>query len=242
MFWEGLPDLEASFDIADVRPGWEAGTGVVVPEISRKGTPVPFAPRNLLRDAVDAWAGHGMTPRVGIELEAFLFQPDDSGGWKPIDTPGHFVYGTGMAVDPTGVMDKIMAGSREVGFPLEAVNSEYDNGQFELTLTYDDAMIAADNAFLFKVMAKEIAAREGYLLTFMGKPINGRGGSGFHINLSKHDEYGDNLQSEDTAEHGLSETCRSLISGKLHHPVGKTALMAPTVKAFYRLPPGSLCG
>ncbi len=242
MFWKGLPDLEASFDIADVRPGWEAGTGVVVPEISRNGEPVPFAPRNLLKDAIAAWEAHGMSPKVGIELEAFLFQPDNNGGWEPIDTPGHFVYGTGMAVDPTGVIDKIMASSREVGFPLEAVNSEYDNGQFELTLTFDDALTAADNAFLFKVMAKEIAAREGYLLTFLGKPINGRGGSGFHINLSMHDESGANLLSDESAEDGLSDTCRSLIAGMLHHHVGMTALMAPTVNAYKRLRPGSMCG
>lgn len=242
MFWKGLPDLEATFDVADVRPGWEPGTGVVIPEISRGGEMVPFAPRNLLKSAIEAWTAHGITAKVGIELEAFLFEPDDGGGWKPIGTPGHFVYGTGMAVDPTGVMDKIMSMCREVGFPLEAVNSEYDNGQFELTLTYDEALTAADNAFLFKVMAREIAAREGYLLSFMGKPINGRGGSGFHINLSLHDDEGNNLLADSDTEDGLSEACRSVIAGMLHHHVGMTALLAPTVNAYKRLRPGSLCG
>lgn len=242
LFWKGLPDLEATFDKSDVRPGWERGTGVVIPEISRGGELVPFAPRNLLKTAIAAWDAHSITPKVGIELEAYLFESDGDGGWKPIDTPGAYVYGTGMAVDPTGIMDEIMTKSREVGFPLEAVNSEYHNGQFELTLTYRDALEAADDAFLFKIMAREIAARRGYLLTFMGKPINGRGGSGFHINLSLHDEKGNNVFSDPETEDGLSETCKSVIAGMLNHHVGMTALVAPTVNAYKRLQPGSLCG
>ncbi len=242
LFWKGLPDLEATFNTEDVRPGWEEGTGVIIPEISRGSELVPFAPRNLLKSAVAAWEAHGITAKVGIELEAFVFEPDGSGGWQPVSTPGAYVYGTGMAVDPAGIIDDIMTTSAEVGFPLEAVNSEYDNGQFELTLTYDDAITAADDAFLFKVMAKEIAARKGYLLTFMGKPINGRGGSGFHINLSLHDESGGNLFSDPEAADGLSEACQNTIAGMLHHHVGMTALLAPTVNAYKRLQPGSLCG
>lgn len=33
-------------------------------------------------------------------------------------------------------------------------------------------------------MPRQVAARRGLLLTFVGKPINGRGGSGVHANLS----------------------------------------------------------
>lgn len=242
MFWKGLPDLEATFTEDDYRPGWEPGTAVVIPEITRGGELVPLAPRNVLKDAIEKWLGHGLVPMVGIELEAFLFEPDNEGGWRPVSTPGAFVYGTGMAVDPTGVLDKIMAKSREVGLPLEAVNGEYDSGQFELTLRYTDALAAADNAFLFKIMAKEVAAKEGYLLTFLGKPINGRGGSGFHVNLSLNDEDGINVFLDEDQADGLSETCKATIAGLLNHHVGMTALLAPTVNAYKRLKPGSLCG
>mgnify|MGYP002623471918 CR=1 FL=1 len=242
MFWEGLPDLEASYDPADARPGWEPDTTVIIPEISRKGEPVPLTPRNLLRSALEQWEPHGVRPKVGIELEAYLFQPDDQGGWEPITTPGAYVYGTGTAVDPAGIIDEVMRTAFEVGIPLESVNSEYDNGQFELTLSYDDAMKAADDAFLFKVMAKEIAARRGYLLTFLGKPINGRGGSGLHVNLSLADEEGANLLNDSDSDDGLSDTARLLIAGLLEHHVGMTALMAPTVNSYKRLKPGSLCG
>lgn len=242
LFWQGLPDLEASFDVEDARPGWEENTSVVIPEISRGGEPVALAPRNLLKSAIASWESHGLTPIVGIELEAFLFQPDGEGGWQPIDTPGAYVYGTGMAVDPSGTIDQIMSEAHRVGLRMESVNSEYDNGQFELTMAYADALTAADDAFLFKVMAKEIAARRGYLLTFMGKPINGRGGNGLHVNLSMNDSSGTNVLADESAHDGLSDTSRSLIAGLLNHHVGMTALLAPTVNAYKRLQPGSLCG
>jgi glutamine synthetase len=242
LMMEGLPDCDANFDGADVRPGWQPGTHVVIPDITRGGQPVPLAPRNVLKDAIEKWRAHGLEPMVGIELEAFLFEPADNGGWQPIDTPGHYVYGTGMAVDPSGTIDEIMQTARRVGLPLESVNSEYDNGQFELTLAYTNALRAADDAFLFRVMAREIAAQRGMLVTFMGKPISERGGSGLHVNLSFNDHSGSNILYEESSEDGLSETARSVMAGMLHHHVGMTALLAPTVNAYKRLQPGTLTG
>ncbi|MDX1468172.1 MAG: glutamine synthetase family protein [Acidimicrobiia bacterium] len=239
---KGLPDCDAVFDSSEIRTGWQEGTPVVIPDITRGGKPVPTAPRNVLKDAVARWQAQGLTPMVGIELEAYLLQPDGSGAWEPIDTPGAFVYGTGMSVDPSGTIDEIMSVAREAGIPLESVNSEYDNGQFELTLAYKDALGAADDAFLFKVMAKEIAAQRGMLLTFLGKPISDRGGSGLHVNLSLRDEDGNNVLYDEGADDGLSETARLLIAGMLHHHEGMSALLAPTVNSYKRLQPGSLCG
>lgn len=241
-FWQGLPDCDARFESEHIRPGWQDGTAVVVPDIVRGGRPVPLAPRNVLIEAIAKWQAKGLTPMVGIELEAYLFEPDGKGGWRPISTPGAFVYGTGAAVDPSGTIDEIMSTATRAGFRLESVNSEYDNGQFELTLAYDDALQACDDAFLFKVMAKEVAAENGMLLTFMGKPISDRGGSGLHVNLSFDDEDGVNSLQSEEAEDGLSEMARSVIAGMIHHHVGMTALLAPTVNAYKRLQPGSLCG
>lgn len=242
LVWQGLPDCDAIFEQDSIRPGWQQDTGVVIPDIVREGRPVPLAPRQVLREAMGRWSAKGLTPMVGIELEAYLFEPDGADGWQPISTPGAYVYGTGTAVDPTGTIDEIMNTAREVGLRLESVNSEYDNGQFELTMRYDDALIAADDAFLFKIMAKEVAARNGMLLTFMGKPINDRGGSGLHVNLSFNDGDGNNTLHDAEADDGLSGMARSVIAGMLHHHVGMTALLAPTVNAYKRLQPGSLCG
>ena len=242
LYYQGLPDCDATFDEVSIRPGWQEGTAVVVPDITRGGQAVPLSPRNVLKDVIGRWSDQGFDAIVGIELEAYLFEPGSDGGWCPIDTPGAYVYGTGTAVDPSGTIDEIMATAAKAGIRMESVNSEYDNGQFELTLSYDDALRAADDAFLFKVMAKEVAASRGMLLTFMGKPINDRGGSGLHVNLSFNDDSGRNVLDDAEADDGLSDFTRSLIAGMLHHHVGMTALLAPTVNAYKRLQPGSLCG
>ena len=241
MTTEGLPDMDAEYEPEEVRLGWEQNTAVVIPHLTRLGQPVMMAPRNVLIAELDKWSTIGYRPMVGLELEAFLFEPDED-GWQPICTPGHYVCGTGMAVDPSGTVDEIMKVAHEVGLPLESVNSEFDNGQFEFTLTYADALRAADEAFLFKVMAKEVAAKRGLLLTFMGKPINERGGSGLHINLSLSDGAGINALYDQESDDGLSQLARDTIGGMLHHHVGMTALLAPTVNAYKRLQPGSLCG
>lgn len=237
----GLPDFEVTYRPDSVRPGWEPGTAVAVGDLSRDGQPVDMSPREVLKAQIGQWQDRGLEPMVGIELEAYLMEPTDHGRWQPISTPGAFVYGTGPAVDPTGTIDEIMATARRVGLGLESVNSEYDNGQFELTLAYTDALTAADNAFLLRVMAREVAASNGLRMTFMGKPISDRGGSGLHVNLSFRSD-GTNALADESGQDGLSDLARWSIGGILHHHVGTSALLAPTVNAYKRLQPGSLCG
>jgi glutamine synthetase len=239
---EGLPDFDAIFDPADLRPGWEENTQVVVASLERKGEPFSVSPRNALVRAVDAWRELGYETQVGVELEAFVFRPDGEGGWRPIDTPGAFVYGTGSAVDPYGLIDAIWAASAQAGLPLESVNSEYDTPQFEFTLRYSDALRAADDTFLFKVLAREVAQRLGLLVTFMGKPLSDRGGSGLHVNFSFLDGKGHNAIDDETSEDGISELAKYSIGGLVEHHRALAGLLAPTVNAYKRLRPASLSG
>ena len=187
---DGLPDMEAVFDLEHVRPGWEPGTGVVVADLEREGEPLGLCGRGALKRAVESWQRRGLEPSIGIELEAFIFQRDPSGGWVPYDTPGAYVYGTGAAVDPEGLIDDIWTAAGACGFPVEAINSEYDWPQFEFTLRYRDALGALDDIFLFRLMAREVVAKRGYLLTFMPKPLSDRGGNGLHVNFSLAGEAG----------------------------------------------------
>ncbi|MCI0679275.1 MAG: glutamine synthetase [Actinobacteria bacterium] len=239
---ESFPDVEARFSLEDVRPGWEPGVGVAVASVTKDGRPVELAPRSILERVVSDWRAHGYEPMVGFELEAFLFESDGKRGWVPIHTPGSYVYGTGTAVDPSGTIEEIMNTADDMGIVLESVNSEYDDGQFELTIGYDQALKTADDAFLFRVMAKEVAARRGYLLAFMGKPITERGGSGIHVNFSFRDSDGHNPLFDPNDPDGLSLLARRCIAGIVNDHVSMAALVAPTVNAYKRLKPASLNG
>ncbi len=241
-FLTGLPDMEAVFDIDDARRGWDPGVGVVVADLEYEGTLAPWAPRTVLRRAIEAWQAHGFEPMVGIELECYLMEPNGTGGWKLVDTPGGFTYTVGPMSDPYGLLDEIMDKAVECEFPLESVNSEYDAAQYEFTLHYGNALEAVDNAFLFKQMAQEIARKKGLHLSFLGKPHATQTGCGLHINFSATDAAGANAFNDSTKIHGLADVARYAIGGLLHHHEALAALCAPTVNAYKRLQVGQMAG
>ncbi len=240
---EGLKDVFSTFDPEEVHPGWEdEHTGVAVGHLDFEGEPYTFSARYALQRAVAAWEELGYTPKVGLELEAYVLEPDGAGGWRPWDTPRSFVYATGLAADPTGLIADIMRTAAASDFRVESINAEFDEGQFELTLQYDDALRAADDAFLFRIMAREKALAQGLDLTFMGKPFTGVSGSGVHVNFSFVDGDGKNVLSDHAAPDGLSKLAKSCLAGLVEHHQGMTAVCAPTVNAYRRLQPGELNG
>lgn len=235
---EGLPDMQLQLD--DSRwPGWQPGVEIALGDLQADGLPFALCPRHTLKRAIEAWRQIGLSPMVGLELEAFVFQRDADGVFRPYDTPGAFVYGTGPQNDPAGLMDAIWERADAVGLPLESMNGEYDNGQFEMTLCFDNALKACDDAFLFRLMARETAFEQGYILTFMPKPIPERGGSGLHVNVSFVDSNGRNVIAERGA---LSELAGHAVAGLVHHHEAMSGLLAPTVNSYDRLGPASMAG
>ena len=237
-YYEGLPDMEMVLD-EERRTAWQPHTEIALGRLEVDGKPFDLCPRSLLMKTVDNWKQSGLTPMVGLELEAFVFQRDADGVWRPYDTPGAFVYGTGPENDPAGLVDMIWKTADECGLPVESMNGEYDNGQFEMTLCFDNALKACDDAMLFRMMARELAYRSGYLLTFMPKPMPERGGSGLHVNFSFTDQDGANVIAPDGE---LSDLATHCIGGLLRHHESMAALLAPTVNSYARLTPASLSG
>jgi glutamine synthetase len=159
----------------------------------------------------------------------------------PYDTPGAYVYSTGRFADPLRFTDAIWHKATELGFRIDCLTSEYDSPQFEFTLTYDDALKAVDDIFLFRVLAREIALDHGIILTFMPKPILAKGGNGLHVNFSFSDQNGRNVFGNAKAGE-LTDISRGCIAGLMHHHRGMAGLLAPTVNSYQRLKPASLSG
>ncbi len=242
---DGLVDVIATPDHDTVRASWEDDvTAIALADVALHGEPFPFAARHLLRQAIAAWDDLGYRPQVGIELEAYVLEPDDSSprGWRRLQNPRAMVYGTGIANDPGGVIDDIMSTARRTGFRVESINAEFDESQYELTLEYDDALPAADDAFLFRLMAREVALAKGYDLTFLGLPFEGLSGSGVHVNLSLADRDGNNALLDPSADDGLSALAKHAIAGLCAHHRSVAALGAPTVNSYRRLQPATLSG
>ena len=204
--FDGLPDMELVLE-NERRISWTYGTEIALGDLHTKGGTHGLCPRSALKRAIAAWEAKGLSPMVGLELEAYVFQQDEDGTWRPYDTPGAFVYGTGPMNDPEGLMDEIWEQAHACDLPIESMNGEYDNGQFELTLGFADALKACDDAFLFRTMAREVAMDHGLLLTFLPKPIPDRGGSGLHVNFSFTDQSGSNVIGPDGQLSQMAKQC-----------------------------------
>ncbi|MEP1229312.1 MAG: glutamine synthetase family protein [Litorimonas sp.] len=241
-FTAGLPDVEAFFDPDNYKQGWEPSTAIALANLEESGEPFGLCGRTSLKNAIARWTDKGLKPMIGIETEAYIFERDSDGKWVPYNTPGAFVYGTGPFTDPAGLMDIIWETAEKCGLPLESMNSEYDAPQFELTMCFDEAMKACDDIFLFKLMAREILFKRGYLLCFMPKPILELSGTGLHLNFSLQNKDGKNIFARETETGPLPEIMAACTAGLIKHHEALGGLLAPTVNSYDRLKPGSMSG
>lgn len=242
---EGLPDMELRWRAADIRDSWHANTKIVLGDLYDKdGDPLEVCPRGALKRAVELWNAKGLTPKIGIELEAFAFERGEDGTLVPYDAPGAVVYGTGPTTDPRGFNDAIWERATALGFKLDMITAEYDAPQFEYTLTFDDALKAVDDIILFRLLAREVAFEYGITLSFLPKPIEEAGGSGMHINFSFTDASGNNALSMDgkSGPNNMNDLARGCVAGLVHHHRGLAGLIAPTAISYKRLQPASLSG
>jgi glutamine synthetase len=245
MCLEGLPDMALRWDAADIRAGWEPDTKVVIGDLyDGEDAPLALCPRGALKRAVADWQALGLTPKIGIELEAYAFIRTAEGQIVPYDTPGGVVYGTGNFTDPQRFTDAIWNKAAEIGLPLDLITAEYDTPQFEFTLSFDSAVAHVDTVVLFRQMAREIALDHGIILSFLPKPIAGKGGSGLHVNLSFTDAAGHNAlaQGERGDPSNMNDLAKGCVAGWMAHHKGLAGLVAPNALSYARLQPSSLSG
>jgi glutamine synthetase len=241
----GMPDMELRWVAEDIREGWEDGCKVVLGDLyDTDGAALGLCPRGALKRAVAEWKKHGLTPKLGIELEAYALQGDEDGRLRPYDAPGGVVYGTGPFADPMRINDLIWKKAESLGFKLDMITAEYDSPQFEYTLSFDDAVKAVDDIVLFRLLAREVALDHGVVLTFLPKPVPELGGSGMHVNFSFTDAEGQNALANGPRggpEH-LNDLAKGCLAGLVHHHKGLAGLLAPTTGSYLRLQPGAMSG
>ena len=235
----GFPDMEAVYEDGTLRPWGARRVGLANLHFA-DGRPLPLDSRRALRAVMDRWGQRGLTPMSGYEMEFFLLA-----GRQPLTklpVPDHRVYGIGPGADPTGTLEAIAEAAEAADLKVEGVNSEFTPSQVEVSLHYQDAMTAADNAFLFRIIAREVARRNGIDVTFMARPFADAVGNGMHVNLSLNDAQGRNALIDETDPNGISDLAKSFIAGLLDHHEALAAFAGPTVNSYKRLVPGMLSG
>jgi cytochrome P450 len=149
------------------------------------------------------------------------------------------VYTVGPQVDPGGFIRSLTEQLSAMGLGAYAANHEYMNSQYEINLHHGEAVDAADRAFRLKAAVKDVAAINGLVATFMGKPFNDQGGSGLHLHVSL-DKDGSNAFDDADGDNGISTAMRHFLGGVMAHAPALMAILNPTINAFRRLVPDSL--
>lgn len=238
-FGDGLPDMISRLDTATLRPiPWVPGVAYGIADIDNPdGTRSAVAPRAVLRSVLDEYAALGLTPICGPELEFYFAQRTEDGWSRILEKTGR-VYTTGAQVDPDGHYLHLLRMLDQLDIGAFAGNHEFCPSQYEINLWHSEAMDAADRTFLFKTAIKDVTAMRGILGTFLGKPWDDEGGSGFHLHFSVNDAEGVNRMHD--GGDGLSDVARQMIAGVIEHAAAIAAFTNPTVNAYKRLGPDTL--
>ena len=122
-----------------------------------------------------------------------------------------------------------MAGA---GMRVENAKGECNLGQHEINFHYGPALQTADEHSIYKTGAKEIAAQEGYSISFMAK-FNEREGSSCHVHLSLAGDDGSPVFADQP------EVFDAFVAGVLATLRELTLFHAPNINSYKRFQPGS---
>lgn len=185
------------------------------------GTPFAHDARGILKQAVADAAKAGYAFSFGSELEFYLFRLDENG--EVTDVP--YDQATYMDVAPEdrceNVRREICLTLERMGIQPESSHHEEGPGQNEVDFRYSDPLSAADNAVTFLTVVKTIAARNGLYADFSPRPLEGRPGSGFHINMS--------------VQGGAEALMHRAMGGILDKITDMTLFLNPTEQSYSRL-------
>ncbi|KJZ20562.1 glutamine synthetase family protein [Loktanella sp. S4079] len=208
------------------------------------GTPFTGDPRHALAAVIARYAERGMTPVVATEMEFYLV--DDSG--REIRQPKSPKSGkrrAGAEILSLRALDafdqffnELYDACDAMGIPAEAAISEGGIGQFEVNLEHvPDALRAADDAWLFKMLVRGLARNHGMAASFMAKPYTDYAGNGLHTHFSIVDKDGQNLFADDRP--GGKALLENAIAGCLAGVRDLGLVFAPHGNSYERLVPGN---
>lgn len=204
-----------------------------------------FAPRSLLKMVLARYAAQGLTPVVAPEIEFYLTAPNNDpahalqppvlrGGRAEV---GQSAFSLNLLNELAPFWDEFRSALRVLGVPTDTWIHEVGPSQFEFNLMHGDPVAVADQAFLFKYAAKEIALKHGLNAVFMAKPIAGAAGSSMHLHQSVVNAQGHNIFS---AEDGCEAPCfQYFIAGLQTYLPDLMLIFAPFTNSYRRYVAGS---
>jgi glutamine synthetase len=188
-------DIRCVPDLTTLRlvPWYEEPTAQVICDCAfADGTPVDFAPRNVLRRVIGLYAEKGLKPVVAPELEFYLTATNEDPD-LPLSVPiglskrresGRQAYGIEHANDFDHVVNLMYDYCEASRIEIATMAHEAGPAQLEMNFRHGDPIERADQTFLFKRTARLAARRHDMVATFMAMPHQDMPGSATHIHQS----------------------------------------------------------
>ena len=210
--------------------------------LDRDGAPYDSDFRNRLKqDTQDLYASKGYTCNIANEIEGFVFKGQDAERhyhetrqFEFLSTGGY--YHSLPGDDLRLFIDTAAEVQRAMGFQNEKDHPEVAPSQFEMNYSYSEALIAADQVQLYKLLCRQVAKKLGMTACFLPKPVTGVNGNGMHTNMSiaKDDR---NLFYDAKGEDGVSPMAWDFIDRLLNSAQDICLLMNSSVNSYRRLDP-----
>jgi glutamine synthetase len=220
---------------------WQPEVAWMPADNTFKGEPYAVNTRVALKKVIAQAEAMGFSMNLGIECEVFVLRLTEDGKLEvpnADDNLNKACYDVKRFMDRYVWLDKVSTTINDLGWDLYSLDHEDANSQFEFDFKYADALTMCDRFIFFRMMAKQYAAEEGLLATFMPKPFADKTGSGAHFNMSLADsKTGENLfkDENDPRGLGLSKLGYQFSAGILKHGPALCAAFAPTVNSYKRL-------
>lgn len=198
--------------------------------------------RGLLKTfAQEQFKSNGYTLNAANEIEGFLFEGIDAernfietGKFELTNQGGYY---HSLPGDPLReFIDLTAEVQRAMGFENEKDHPEVAPSQFEINYTYGDAVAAADQIQLYKLICRQIANQMGMSASFLPKPMTGVNGSGMHTNVSVTKD-GKNLMWDPNGEEKISTFGWDFVDKVLTAGNDLCLLLNASVNAYRRLDP-----
>ena len=208
----------------------------------RDGSPYAADMRSKLKRYTEALhARKGYTCHVANEIEGFLFKGRDAERHFHEGRPFEFISTGGYYHSLPGdtlrqFIDTAAEVQRAMGFGNEKDHPEVAPSQFEMNYTYTEAVVAADQVQLYKLLCRQVAARLDCTASFLPKPVTGVNGNGMHTNMSITKD-GKNLFYAKGGQDGLSKMGWEFIERILKSANDICLVLNSSVNSYRRLDP-----
>lgn len=210
--------------------------------IDKDGSPYSADMRGVLKSfAQQVYDSDGYTLNAANEIEGFLFKGVDAerryhetAKFDFVNTGGYYHSLPGDAL--RAFIDTTAEVQRAMGFQNEKDHPEVSPSQFEINYSYSDAVSAADNIQLYKLICRQVATKLGMTASFLPKPVVGINGNGMHTNVSV-SKNGKNLMWDAKGVESLSKFGWSFVDRILTHGNDICLMLNASVNAYRRLDP-----